>query len=66
MRLATRLVSRRPLQRRFRVAGTCRIRYRPGMLGTNLKTSEQLLAGAAMALTFAVFFVIGLQLGGHW
>lgn len=36
------------------------------MLGTNLKTSEQLLAGAAMALKFAVFFVIGLQLGGHW
>lgn len=36
------------------------------MLGTNLTRSEQALVGAAMALTFAVFFVLGLQLGGHW
>jgi hypothetical protein len=27
---------------------------------------EQLLVGAAMALTFAVFYVAGMQAGGHW
>jgi hypothetical protein len=32
----------------------------------DLSLREQLLAGSAMALTFAVFFVAGLQLGGHW
>jgi hypothetical protein len=36
------------------------------MPGQNLTHSERLLAGAAMALTFAVFYVAGLQLGGHW
>lgn len=36
------------------------------MPGTHLTLSEQVLAGAAMVLTFAVFFVLGLQLGGHW
>jgi hypothetical protein len=36
------------------------------MLGTNLSLKEQLLAGAAMALTFVVFYVAGLQFGGHW
>lgn len=32
----------------------------------NLPLREQLLVGAAMALTFAVFYVAGLQVGGHW
>jgi hypothetical protein len=36
------------------------------MFGTNLTLKEQLLAGAAMALTFAVCYVAGLQAGGHW
>lgn len=36
------------------------------MPGTNLTLSEQALVGAAMALTFTVFFILGLQLGGHW
>jgi hypothetical protein len=36
------------------------------MLGTNLTLKEQLLAGAAMALTFIVCYVAGLQAGGHW
>ena len=31
-----------------------------------LPLREQLLVGAAMALTFAVFYVAGLQMGGHW
>ncbi len=31
-----------------------------------LPLREQLLVGAAMALTFAVFYVAGLQVGGHW
>lgn len=36
------------------------------MSWSDLSLREQLLAGSAMALTFAVFFVAGLQLGGHW
>ena len=36
------------------------------MFSTNLTPKEQLLAGAALALTFAVFYCLGLQLGGHW
>jgi hypothetical protein len=37
-----------------------------GMSWFDLSLREQLLAGAAMALNFAVFYVAGLQLGGHW
>jgi hypothetical protein len=36
------------------------------MFGPDLSLREQLLTGTAMALTFAVFYVAGLQFGGHW
>jgi hypothetical protein len=36
------------------------------MFPADLTLKEQLLAGAALALTFAVFYCLGLQLGGHW
>ena len=32
----------------------------------NLPLREQLLVGAAVALTFAVFYVAGMHVGGHW
>jgi hypothetical protein len=37
-----------------------------GMSWFDLSIREQMLVGAAMALTFAVFYVAGMQLGGHW
>jgi hypothetical protein len=37
-----------------------------GMSWFDLSLREQLLVGASMALTFAVFYVAGLQVGGHW
>jgi len=36
------------------------------MFGTNLTQTERYLVGIAAALTFAVFYIVGLQLGGHW
>lgn len=32
----------------------------------DLPLREQLLVGAAIVLTFAVFYIAGLQVGGHW
>jgi hypothetical protein len=36
------------------------------MFGANLSTSEMTLVGVAAALLFAVCYIAGLQLGGHW
>ncbi len=36
------------------------------MFGANLTQTERCLIGIAAALTFAVFYIAGLQLGGHW
>jgi len=46
--------------------GHHRLRLGVNMSWFQLPLREQLLVGAAMALTFAVFYVAGLQVGGHW
>jgi hypothetical protein len=41
-------------------------RYTPAMFGSDLTQTQRYLIGIAAALTFAVFYIAGLQLGGHW
>jgi hypothetical protein len=36
------------------------------MFGAEFSTSERTLVGIAAALLFAVCYIAGMQLGGHW
>lgn len=36
------------------------------MFGAELTISERMLVGVAAALLFAVCYIAGMQLGGHW